>query len=266
MIIVVLPAFNEAEALPSLLTRLDKVSVGHYNSSISTIVVDDGSKDGTSQVVQNMPNMNVSLVAHEQNRGLSEAIKTGLITALNRASDEDIIITMDSDDTHTPGLISRMVMMIEEGNDVVIASRYQKGARVVGLPKYRELLSIGMSLLFRAVYPIRGVLDYSCGYRAYRASLLRHAFNIWGDEFINERGFTCMVDILIKLDKLGGIMTEAPMILRYDRKPGKSKMNIRATVKRTLQLLVRHRIAKWRDSLAGLDKPKSSLSVSSLQS
>jgi dolichol-phosphate mannosyltransferase len=87
------------------------------------------------------------------------------------------------------------------------------------------------------------VRDYSCGYRAYRASLLREAFARWDQDFISEPGFSCMVDILLKLDKLGAICTEVPMILRYDRKPGKSKMNVRKTIWQTLSLLIRRRFA-----------------------
>jgi dolichol-phosphate mannosyltransferase len=243
LIIVVLPTYNEAKALPPLLCRLGEVSIGHFRSSISVIVVDDGSTDGTSEQIFETGDLNIRLIGHEHNRGLSEALKTGLLAALEQADDNDIIISMDADDTHTPGLISRMTMLIEEGNDVVIASRFQSGARVLGVPFYRQFLSSGISWLFRVVYPSRGVRDYSCGYRAYRASLLREAFARWDQDFISEPGFSCMVDILLKLDKLGAICTEVPMILRYDRKPGKSKMNVRKTIWQTLSLLIRRRFA-----------------------
>jgi dolichol-phosphate mannosyltransferase len=156
--------------------------------------------------------------------------------------DDDIVVTMDADDTHAPGLISRMTMLIEEGNDVVVASRYAPGGRVLGVPLSRRVLSRGASLLFRVVYPVRGVRDYTCGYRAYRAGLLREAFARWGDEFISAPGFSCMVDILLKLHRLRAVVTEAPLVLRYDRKPGKSKMDVRRTMAQTLSLLARRRL------------------------
>lgn len=244
MVIVILPAYNEAEALSPLLTRLSNISVGHFNSFVSVIVVDDGSTDGTSHMAASHQGLEVQVFVHEHNRGLNEAMRTGLQAALQKASDEDIIVTMDADDTHTPGLISRMTMLIEEGNDVVIASRYREGARVIGVSASRQFLSAGASLLFRLVYPIPGVRDYTCGYRAYRAALLRQAFSRWGRDFISEPGFSCMVDILLKISRLNAIVSEVPLILRYDRKPGKSKMNVRKTIIQTLVLLIRRRFGR----------------------
>jgi dolichol-phosphate mannosyltransferase len=244
---IVLPAYNEAEALPLLLSRLARVSDEHFHSALSVIVVDDGSSDGTAEAARcdildaRVP---VRVITHPQNRGLSGAMDTGLRAALQNLRDDDIVLAMDADDTHNPGLIPRMAALIEEGNDLVIASRYQPGARVLGVPAARQLMSNGMSLLFRLVYPIPGARDYSCGFRAYRAGLLREAYARWGDRFISERGFSCMVDILIKLSLLGAIITEVPMILRYDRKPGKSKMNVRRTVTQTLSLLLRRRLGR----------------------
>ena len=211
------------------------------------IVVDDGSRDGTADVARatataRARDMHFELIAHPQNRGLGEAIKTGLQAALARAQfDEDIIVTMDSDDTHIPALIRRMAQLVEEGSDLVIASRYQPGARMVGIPWYRQLFSNTLSVMFRVVYPIPGARDYSCGYRAYRAGTLRVAFSQFGERLFTERGFACMVDLLIKLHRAGAVVNEAPMILRYDRKPGATKMPFLRTILQTLRLLARRR-------------------------
>jgi len=243
VIVVVLPAYNEADALPPLLRRLQTVSAGHFGSALRVVVVDDGSSDGTAEAARaSVGGLDVRVVVHPANRGLNEAMRTGLLAALEQAGGDDIVVTMDADDTHAPGLISRMTMLVEEGNDVVIASRYAPGGRVRGVTLGRRALSRGASLLFRAVYPVTGVRDYTCGYRAYRAGLLKEAFTRWGDQFISAPGFSCMVDILLKLDQLDAVITEAPMVLRYDRKPGKSKMNVRRTVGQTLSLLFRRRL------------------------
>jgi dolichol-phosphate mannosyltransferase len=247
LIYISLPAYNEETALPLLLARIAAVAAQSFQNQVEVIVVDDGSADRTAEVTrlfaQGAP-IRVHLTPHGVNKGLGEAIKTGLRAALARAGDDDVIVTMDSDDTHIPGLIPRMAGLIFEGNDVVIASRYQPGARMVGIPWFRQLLSKGLSVLFQVVYPIPGARDYSCGYRAYRPAVLRAAFDRWGEQFVSERGFACMVDILMKLHMNGAIVTEAPMVLRYDRKPGATKMPVRKTIVQTFGLLLRRRFGR----------------------
>jgi dolichol-phosphate mannosyltransferase len=242
MITIVLPAYNEEESIGLLLSRIsDLMKKKHY--PIRVIIVDDGSYDRTAENARNaMPDSVV--ISHESNKGLGEAIKTGLLAALSVSDDKDIIVTMDSDDSHAPALIGKMVDKIDEGCDVVIASRYLPEARVVGVSYYRRILSDGASFLFRTLFPIDGVRDYTCGYRAYRVAILREAFVKWGDDFVNQTGFSVMVDILLKLSRLNIVFAEVPIILRYDRKPGASKMNVRKTVMQTLSLLIRHRVRK----------------------
>ena len=183
----------------------------------------------------------VVIISHVVNKGLGEAIKTGLLSALENAQAQDIIVTMDSDDSHAPALIARMVDQIDEGCDVVIASRYLPESRVVGVSFYRQVLSFFASFLLQVLYPIKGVRDYTCGYRAYRASVLKTAFEKWGNDFIDQTGFSVMVDILLKLSQLNLVFYEVPIILRYDRKPGESKMNVRQTIMQTLGLLLKYR-------------------------
>jgi dolichol-phosphate mannosyltransferase len=244
MIIVTLPAYNEERSLPLLLERM-RESMDENRLDYRVIVVNDGSSDGTARVVDELKGrMPLERIDHPANRGLGEAVRTGLLHALRGADDRDIIVTMDSDNTHTPGLIAGMVRGIREGNDVVIASRFRPGARIMGVPLYRRVLSRAGSWLFRAVFPTRGVRDFTSGYRAYRAGLLRQAFETYGDDFVAESGFSCMVDILLKLRRLGAIMNERPLILRYDFKYGVSKMHVLRTALDTLALLARRRIGK----------------------
>jgi dolichol-phosphate mannosyltransferase len=242
MITVILPAYNESESIGLLLSRIDDL-MKKRKIPIRVIVVDDGSRDNTAQNAKTaMPKAVV--ISHEVNKGLGEAIKTGLLAALEVSNEKDIIVTMDSDDSHAPALIGKMVDKIDEGCDVVIASRYLPESRVVGVAHYRRILSDGASFLFRSLYPIDGVRDYTCGYRAYRAVILKRAFERWGNDFVNQTGFSVMVDILLKLSRLNIVFAEVPIILRYDRKPGASKMNVRKTVAQTLNLLIKHRFGK----------------------
>ena len=242
MVIVTLPAYDEEQTLPPLLESI-RESMEENGIDYRVIVVDDGSSDGTALAVEKLvDHMPLSLVRHPENRGLGEALRTGLLEALLGAEDRDIGVTMDSDNPHTPGLIARMVRAIREGNDVVIASRYRSGARIRGVPLARRALSRTSSWVFRLCFPTRGVRDFTCGFRAYRAGVVKQAFAVYGHEFVAESGFSCMVDILLKLRRMDAIMTEVPLILRYDLKFGASKMQVLRTIADTLGLLARRRL------------------------
>jgi len=242
LITIVLPAYNEELTLSPLLDALAD-HLGEAKIPYQIIIVNDGSTDGTAKIIEKASReLPVIPIAHVQNQGLAETLKTGLLEAVKRASDRDIIVTMDSDNTHTPGLIMRMVRMLREGHDVVIASRYQKGARVIGVPFSRRMLSYGASVLFRLLFPMPGVKDYTSGYRAYRSDVIKNMFDSYGESFIDEPGFSCMVDILLKLRKFPVIIGEAPLILRYDRKFSASKMNVARTMRQTLRLIVKRRL------------------------
>ena len=239
---VVLPAYNEQHALAPLLDAV-RQAMEPTRLPYTVIVVDDGSRDATALVASKASfDMPVELVEHDVNRGLAAALRSGLDAALDRCGPDDVIVTMDADNTHPPRLIPEMVARLQAGHDVVIASRFQPGARVHGLPRSRELFSLVARWMFQATFPIRGVRDYTCGYRAYRANALRQAIDTYGDQLITETGFACMADVLLKLRRLDLRMTEVPLELHYDRRGGDSKMPVLRTIRQTLLLVVRRRL------------------------
>jgi dolichol-phosphate mannosyltransferase len=182
---------------------------------------------------------------HVVNQGLGATVRDGMLAVCEKGSERDILVTLDADNTHTPGLIARMVRMIREGHHVVIASRYRPDSRVRGVPFLRKVLSRCASLLLITLFPIRGVRDYTCGFRAYDLGALKRVVAAEGPGFFDQDGFQVMVDILLKLRKEPDlIFGEVPLILRYDQKEGESKMDIGATVRKTLRLVVRHRTGR----------------------
>jgi dolichol-phosphate mannosyltransferase len=243
MIYIVLPAYNEEEALANLLPRMRQV-MDRQRVDYQILVVDDGSQDRTAEVAK--ASGADRILPHAQNRGLAAGLRTGLGFAGQIAQAEDVIVTMDADNTHNPALIARMLQRIDEGFDVIIASRYQPGARVIGVPASREMVSYIGGWIYRLLLPIPGVKDYTCGYRAYRARVLKEAFERWGDGFISESGFSAMTDILLKLRSIKGVlMTELPFILRYDQKPGLSKMKVGSNILASLRLALRRALGKF---------------------
>ena len=242
---VVLPAFNEEGGLADLLTRIEAAM---FDSSLEyrVVIVDDGSTDATPEIVaRHRAVMPLDAITHPVNLGLGASIRDGLLHACEQADERDILVTLDADNTHTPELIVRMVRLVREGHDVVIASRYRPGSRVRGLTLYRRLLSRLASLLLRVVFPIKGVRDYTCGYRAYRAEVLQRVTQNEGNAFFSQDGFQVMVDILLQLSQDRTlIFGEAPLILRYDMKQGASKMDVGSTIISTLRLVVRRRLGR----------------------
>ena len=226
---IVLPVYNEEGALDQLLTRIQAAMTSDY----TVVVVNDGSQDRSGEIVRARRSaMPLDLVDHDRNRGLGEALKSGLLRASSLARGDDVIVTMDADDTHPPDLIAAMVRRIDEDADVVIASRYVGGAREVGLSVRRKILSRGSSALMGALFPIAGARDDSCGYRAYRASVIRRALEVYGPALVEERGFACALEVLLKLRPLGVRVSEVPLVLRYDQKKGASKMRALRTISR----------------------------------
>ena len=245
MTYVVLPAYNEADGLPLLLERIRRVFADN-GKSYHVIVVDDASTDDTAEIAVDFSlRMPVSLVQHIKNQNLPGALRSGLTAAVGLAQEGDVIVTMDGDDTHPPAFINPLLQKIEEGYDIVTASRYQNGSRVVGVPKFRVLMTYGAKLLFQTIMPIPGVRDYTCGYRAYRFSVLKDTMDHYGEEFVSEKGFSCMADVLLKMRKFKYVFGEVPFLLRYDQKQGLSKMNVGRTVSMSLKLLLKRRFGGY---------------------
>lgn len=244
-IILVLPAFNEERNLGSLLDKIEK-QLNEARLPFHVIVVDDGSTDRTPTIIRQFGDrVPITSLRHPVNLGLGRTIADGLRAAADIAGDDDVVISMDADETHPPGLMPRMFRAIREGHDVVIASRYQPGSRICGLSARRRLTSLAASLVARIAFPTSGVRDFTCGYRAYSGKALRLAYREYGTSLADQRGFQCMIDILLKMRLLPLVFGEVPLVLRYDLKKGPSKLPTTATIKSTLILFLKRRLGWW---------------------
>lgn len=235
---VMLPSYNEELNLPTLLTQLEGVKQT-YGLDMDVLVVNDGSKDNTLKIAQEFKgNIEVLPLDLQPNRGLAGAMREGFRQAVKGMKAGDIIIALDADCSHNPYLMHRMILQILEGSDIVIASRYRPGSRIVGLAWIRKVMSSGAGYLFRIFAPIEGVRDYTCGYRAYRVEMLTKVMDHFKENFILQQGFGCMAEILLKFRSFNPVIHEVPFILRYDLKQGESKMKVFKTVKQTLGIIV----------------------------
>ncbi len=247
-----MPAYNEATRLPDLLARWGEV-MGQLGRDHRYVLVDDGSTDETPEILRGFAaQQRVDIITHRPNQGLGVSLRDGLRFVAAHGVDDDVVVMMDADNTQPPELLATMLERMDAtGCDVVIASRYRTGAEVVGVSAFRRLLSFGARVLFQVAFPIRGVRDYTCGYRLYRVAMIRRALERYGDRFCDRPGFECTADILLRLAKLGARFEEVGMVLQYDRKGGDSNMPVGRTVGKTLGLMLARRFERAEESRYG---------------
>jgi len=237
---VVLPAYNEEASIGDLLERIaGTLSAARIGFRVT--VVDDGSTDRTGDIARGAAvGTSIDVLRNDPNRGLGYTIRRGLRFATQAARANDVIVTLDADLTQDPAYIPAMIAALDERKaDVVIASRYRKGSGIEGLSALRRLLSYGASAAVAVARPIPGVRDYSCGFRAYRASALQWGFATYGDSFVEETGFACMLEIAERL-RGHAAFVEVPFVLHYGEKRKESAIKILPTIRAYLRVL--HRV------------------------
>ena len=141
---IVLATYNEADNLGPLVDALERLG-----EDLHLLVVDDNSPDGTQRVAQGLSATygNITIIGRPGKLGLGSALREGLKAAL--ATDARYIMTMDADQSHDVGDVSRLLEAIRSGEvDMVQGSRYVQGGEVQGWASRRHLLSRVANLLY----------------------------------------------------------------------------------------------------------------------
>jgi dolichol-phosphate mannosyltransferase len=243
MVIIVIPAYNEEANLEHLLNNVRKFMT-YFEHEYRVVMVNDGSTDGTVEVVQRLQKtVPITLINHERNYGPGRAFLSGFQIALDMVDDADMVVTIEADNTSDLLILNKMLEQCRRGNDLVLASVYGKG-KVVGAPLNRKILSWCANMLLKTVLQIKGVNTFSSFFRVYRAAMLKQAMSVYQDNLIEESGFACMVELLIKLHRLGYKITEVPMLLDSNIRAGDSKMRSLRTTISYFKLMYRYGLAK----------------------
>jgi dolichol-phosphate mannosyltransferase len=217
--LVIVPTYNEAENVADILDRvLDVVPQAHV------LVVDDGSPDGTGDLVASRAadDDRVYLLRRSGKLGLGTAYVAGFRWGLERGY--ELLVEMDADGSHPADRLPALITAVADADpadDVMLAigSRWTAGGSVVDWPKHRELLSRGGNAYARIVLGL-DVHDITAGFRVYRAdAIARMAL----DE-IDSKGYCFQVDMTLRVHDLGGAIVEVPIRFR-DRVYGVSKMS-----------------------------------------
>lgn len=244
MIVILLPAYNEEESLPPLMSKL-RTALTNFGEEFKIIVCNDGSRDKTQELLEEYArSLPIEIIFHKINRGLGETSRDLFERASEVTQPGDVIVRLDCDDTHEPEFIPSIIEQVRSGHDVVIASRFAPGGGQRGVSSYRALISRSANLFMKIFFPIKGLKEYSSGFRGYRAEKIKEAINFYGNNFIQLKGlgFTCTLEKLVKLKLIGAKFGEVPFMLRYDQKQSDSKMVSSIT---TLGYLVMTLLYHW---------------------
>jgi dolichol-phosphate mannosyltransferase len=163
--LVVVPTYNEAATIQRVIDSVRALD-------LELLVVDDGSPDGTAEIVEHAATQEtgVALLRRSSKAGLGSAYRAGFAWALERG-DYEVVCQMDADLSHDPNDLKRLVDAVHQGADLAIGSRYVPGGETVGWPPSRERLSRGGNTYMRLVTGI-GVQDMTAGFRAWRAEVI----------------------------------------------------------------------------------------------
>ena len=210
---VIIPTFNESENICNILNAISN-NLPKINTEV--IVVDDNSPDGTGMIVEEyiksmtrISGYSVSIIHRKTRKGLGSAIISGV-----ENSKGDIIVVMDSDFSHPPDMIPKMLDKIEETQcDVVIASRYVEGGDIQGWSTKRKLISKAATEIAKKGLGVQAD-DPMSGFFAFKKNLIK-------DVSFDAIGYKVLLELLVKTNAKK--IQEIPYTF-IDRKFGSSKL------------------------------------------
>ena len=213
--IVLIPTYNEKENIASIIDAVLSFEAGYH-----ILVIDDGSPDGTANIVRDIMQNNAGRVFIEcrpSKLGLGTAYIHGFKWALSKGY--EYIIEMDADFSHNPKDLDRLCAACDEGADVAVGSRYVKGGSTDNWPLDRKIYSQGGSAYTRIITGM-SVKDPTAGFVCYKRKVL-DSINFDNIKFI---GYAFQIEMKFASWKLGFKIKEVP-IKFVDRKIGVSKMS-----------------------------------------
>jgi dolichol-phosphate mannosyltransferase len=242
----IVPAYNEEQNLAKLFVAIE-TAARDAGKQYRVVVVNDGSRDGTVAMVERYARtMPLVLLSQPRNMGVGPAFDRGFRHALDDLEKDDLLVTMEADNTSDLGILPELFQLVESrGCDVALASCYAPGGAVVGAGYLRRMLSAVGNGLLRVTFPV-SVRTWSSFYRVYRGEAIKACYDVYGSRLMEEAGFVCMVEMLLKMQALGLKMAEVPMVLRPQNRVGSSKMKVLRNIIDYFRIMYRYRIGDGR--------------------
>ena len=226
--LVIVPTYNERENIAEVARRLFEAAGGR----VALLVVDDGSPDGTAEVVKQISTGSdeIHLIERAAKQGLGSAYRIGFVWALDHGY--EAVVEMDADLSHDPADVPRLLDALEDA-DLVIGSRYVPGGGTRNWGLMRRLLSRFGNLYSRAWLGFK-VKDSTAGFRAYRSDWLREV----DLSTAASDGYAFQVEMTFRTFRAGKRIAEIPITF-VERTQGRSKMSKKIVIEALI------RIARW---------------------
>jgi dolichol-phosphate mannosyltransferase len=235
MNLVIIPTYNEKENIENIIRK-----VLSYPEGFHILIVDDGSPDGTGEIVKTLQTEfqeRLFLIERSGKLGLGTAYITGFKWAIEKKY--DYIFEMDADFSHNPDDLSRLLLACQNGADVAIGSRYVNNVvNVVNWPMGRVLMSYFASKYVQIVLGIN-IADTTAGFKCYKREVLE-TIDLDNIKF---KGYAFQIEMKFKAYKSGFKVVEVPIVF-VNRQYGTSKMNS-SIFGEALFGVIRLRIDSW---------------------
>jgi len=218
---LILPTYNEAENIQAIVAAAGKVLAQAAPEGFRVLIVDDGSPDGTGRIADGLAAEHdwVQVLHRTEKNGIGPAYLAGFRHALDREA--GYVMEMDSDFSHDPADLVRLLTAIEGGADLALGSRYVPGGGVEDWGLLRRFVSEGGSTYARLMLSLR-VRDLTGGFKCFRREVLE-AIHF---DSVRSHGYAFQVELTYRAVRAGFNVVEVPIVFR-DRQRGQSKMSWR---------------------------------------
>jgi dolichol-phosphate mannosyltransferase len=218
---LILPTYNEAENVQAIVAASGEVLARVAPDGYRVLIVDDGSPDGTGELADRMADEHtwVEVLHRAEKSGIGPAYLAGFRHALDGGA--GYVMEMDSDFSHDPADLARLLEAVRGGADLALGSRYVPGGGVSDWGVLRRFISEGGSTYARLVLGL-GVRDLTGGFKCFRREVLE---SIHFDS-VRSRGYAFQVELTYRTVQAGFAVVEVPIVFR-DRQHGTSKMSWR---------------------------------------
>jgi dolichol-phosphate mannosyltransferase len=218
---LILPTYNEAENIEAIVAASGEALRGAAPEGWRVLIVDDGSPDGTGEIADRLAGEHdwVQVLHRSEKNGIGPAYLAGFRHALDHGA--GYVMEMDSDFSHNPADLARLLATVYAGADLALGSRYVPGGGVTDWGLLRRFISQGGSTYARIVLGLR-VKDLTGGFKCFRREVLEEIHF----DGVRSQGYAFQVELTYRAVRAGFHVVEVPIVFK-DRERGESKMSWR---------------------------------------